>query len=108
MSGRPKKAAKIVGALLIVLFAVLIFNALRMRAAVLAAPPTPPADSVDANVVAQHLSWAVRFKTVSHEDPKEDDASALNDLRAWLEATYPKVHAALSREIVGEHSMLYT
>ena len=42
MSGRPKKAAKIVGALLIVLFAVLIFNALRMRAAVLAAPPTPP------------------------------------------------------------------
>lgn len=105
---RVKKALKFFGLALVLLATILLVNTLRMRPVALPAPPTPPADPVDANVAAEHLASVVRFKTVSHEDPKDDDQKALDDLRAFLEITYPKVHQTLSREIVGERSMLFT
>jgi carboxypeptidase PM20D1 len=108
MKKRVKQLAKLVLALALVLLLVLVVNAARMRPAVLPAPGKPPADPVDANAAAEHLAAAVRIKTVSHEDPKDDDAKALDDLRAFLEATYPKVHAQLAREIVSDHSYLFT
>lgn len=104
---RGRKAASVVGLLLLGLVVVLLINTLRMKAVALPTPPTPPND-VASDRAAEHLATAVRLKTVSHENPVEDDAKALDDLRAFFEQTYPKVHASLTREIVGEHSYLYT
>ena len=63
---------------------------------------------IDVNAAAQHLGEAVRFQTVSHQDPKEDDAKAWDDQRAWLQTTYPKFHAVAQREIVGAGTLVYT
>jgi carboxypeptidase PM20D1 len=63
---------------------------------------------IDANAAAQHLGEAVRFQTVSHQDPKDDDPKAWDDQRAWLQTTYPKFHAVAQREIIGAGTLVYT
>jgi carboxypeptidase PM20D1 len=70
-----------------------------------AAPPIP----VDANAVAQHLAQAVRFQTISYGDGiKETEKSkALNDMRLWMEQTYPYFHEAAGPEQFGD-SLLFT
>jgi carboxypeptidase PM20D1 len=57
---------------------------------------------------AERLAGAVRFRTVSHEDPAAFDAAAFAGLHAYLEASFPRVHETLRREIVSRHSLLYT
>jgi carboxypeptidase PM20D1 len=105
---RLKRTAKVVGLVLGLLVVVLLVNTLRMRPVVLPAPPTPPNDAIDENAAAERLGSAIRFKTVSHEDPKDDDATVLAAFQTWMETTYPRVHATLGREIVAEHALLYT
>jgi len=58
--------------------------------------------------LAAHLAAAVRFKTVSYSDTAAPEAAAFAAMRAWMEQTYPRVHATLTRETVLEHSLLYT
>ncbi len=68
----------------------------------------PAAPKVDVALAAQHLGEAVRFRTVSHQDPTDNDPKAWTDLRAWLTTTYPRFHAIATREIVGGGAMIYT
>ena len=56
---------------------------------------------IDAGAAARHLGEAIRFQTVSHQDPKEDDPKAWDDQRGWLQITYPKFHAVARRELIG-------
>ncbi len=70
------------------------------------------ASTFDANTVAAHLAQAVKFRTISWQDgaPAEDVAAsqaALFAFRDWIEATYPNVSKTLTREIVGDYSLLY-
>lgn len=58
--------------------------------------------------VAERLAGAVRIPTISHEDPARFDAAAFRELHAHLQRSFPRAHAELRREIVGEHSLLYT
>lgn len=89
-----------------VLAAVLVVRAWRFRP-----EPRPSADrsavNVDPGPVADRLATAIRFRTVSTEGGGVE-ASALAELRAWLESTYPAVHRTLVREIVNDHGLLYT
>ena len=64
---------------------------------------------MDSNAVAQHLAEAVRFQTISYGDGiKEDEkAKALNDMRLWMEQTYPYFHEAAGPEQFGD-SLLFT
>src|SRR5438445_8677469 len=57
---------------------------------------------------AEHLAAAIRFSTVSHQDPSEDDRAQFAGLRAFLARTYPKVHRALVRQLVNGDGLLYT
>ena len=70
------------------------------------AVPAPPA--IDAALAAQHLAAAVRFRTVSHEDPAQNDPAAWVAQRDWLAATYPHFAAKAVREIVGPGALLWT
>lgn len=65
-------------------------------------PPVGP------RAAAEHLAAAIRFRTVSHQDPADDDQTAFAGLRAFLERAYPNVHRSLSREIVNGDGLLYT
>ncbi|QLD10711.1 M20/M25/M40 family metallo-hydrolase [Microbacterium oleivorans] len=49
----------------------------------------------------------LRIPTVSRSDPAQVDGEAFDLFRATLERSYPRVHAALERELVAEHAMLF-
>src|SRR4051794_20299628 len=101
---------RVAGALVVLLAAVaamLFANAARLRPVPRGGPPVEPT-GVDAGVAAAHLAAAVRFRTVSHQDPAQDDATQFTGLRKFLARTYPKTHAALLREEIGSHGLLYT
>jgi len=65
---------------------------------------TPPEVSENA---PKHLSEAVQFATISHKIEMMD-VEAMENLHAFLVATYPKFHAAVTKEIVSSHTLLYT
>jgi carboxypeptidase PM20D1 len=94
-------------ALVAALGAVLVVSALRLPSRQIPVPPAPPR-AVDAERVAQHLAGAVRFATVSTEDPAALPNEPFEQFHAWLAQTYPLLHRALALERVGTQSLLYT
>jgi len=69
--------------------------------------PGTPCDSVLERAV-DNLSKAVRFETISDDDPSSEDAGQFESFHAFLEDAYPLVHSHLEKEVVGEASLLYT
>ncbi len=69
----------------------------------------PPPPEVSAAQAAERLSQSIRFETVTYQsgDPAPDAAGPWLDLHAWMEATYPRVHASLSLEKIADYSLLY-
>jgi len=65
------------------------------------------ADSGDAARVARSLAGAIRFETVSHEDPSEFESAPFLGLMAYLRDRYPRTHAALRLETVNDYTLLY-
>jgi carboxypeptidase PM20D1 len=57
---------------------------------------------------AERLAGALRIRTISTEDPSSTDTAAFQALHSYLERSFPRVHAALQRETVANHSLLYT
>lgn len=70
--------------------------------------PEPVQVAVDADAVASHLSEAIGYPTVSYDDRSNLDREAFLGLHAWIERTYPAVHATLTRETINGLSLLYT
>lgn len=103
-----KKIASGLLALLVLLAAGLLVNTYRKGSAqVRVEPIAPPA--IDAEAVARRLAGAIRFRTISFEDGAAvSSREELLRLQAYLEQQYPRAHAALKREAVGELSLLYT
>jgi len=94
-------------ALLLLLVAVLAFNTLRQGSRQLNVPPIAvlPVDEAGA---AARLGEAVRLRTISSRDDATLNADQFLKFHALLQARFPKVHAALKREVVGDLSLLYT
>jgi carboxypeptidase PM20D1 len=67
-----------------------------------------PSIAIDVDRAAQRLAEAVRFRTVSHQDPQDNDWAEWDRLHAWLQVTYPAVHAAMTRDVVAGHTLVYT
>lgn len=66
----------------------------------------PSVPTVGAPLVAMQLAEAIRFETVSHQDPSELDVAAFDAFRAFLRFTYPRVFSSLDVELISEHSLL--
>jgi len=64
--------------------------------------------AIDNARAAQHLSEAIRFQTVSHQEKAEDQVAEWEKLHAWLQTTYPAAHAAMTRETVAGRTLIYT
>ena len=73
-----------------------------------AAVELAPVAAIDGAVAAQRLAQAVRFRTVSHQDPSQNTLQEWDRFHAWLQSTYPAVHAAMTREVVAGHTLVYT
>jgi carboxypeptidase PM20D1 len=73
-------------------------------AGVALAEPVP----VDTARAARRLGEAVRIRTVSHQDPAENETAEWDRLHAWLRDTYPAAHSAMQLDVVGGQTLLYT
>jgi carboxypeptidase PM20D1 len=68
--------------------------------------PKPP--RIDTALAAEHLSQAVQIPTISHQDKAQNDPAQWDRLHAWLQTTYPAAHKVMQREIVLNHTLIYT
>src|SRR4051812_27283827 len=100
-----KRIALAIGAVVGLLIAIVVVNALRIGRE-LPARSEVSDEKIDADEVARHLSGALRMATVSHENAAEDDASAREQLVEYLKATFPRVHSTLTRERVRNGLLL--
>jgi carboxypeptidase PM20D1 len=67
-----------------------------------------PAIPVDVDRAARNLSAAIQIPTVRHQDRAEDDLAQWDRLHAFLQATYPAAHAAMTREVIDSQTLVYT
>src|SRR6266540_2809745 len=103
-----KKPLRALVFLVAALAALLLWNTYRRGPLPRAIGVAPPAgERLDEQAIAEHLAAAVRFRTVSHQYPKDDDPAIFAAFREFLESTYPKVHATMKRELVNENGLLY-
>jgi carboxypeptidase PM20D1 len=71
-------------------------------------PPAIEKIKLDEDALAERLAAAIRFPTVSHEDPKDDEREPWDGLHTHLAETYPKLWAAAQIERVTDHGLLVT
>ncbi|MGH7005733.1 MAG: M20/M25/M40 family metallo-hydrolase, partial [Alphaproteobacteria bacterium] len=96
----------LLGLLLLVLAGVLAFVAWRTVPSAITVSPADAA-TIDASAAAARLGAAVRLQTVSKPPGDPIDPQAFRDLHNFLAQSYPAAHKALTREIIGEYSLLY-
>ena len=71
-------------------------------------PQVEPAGDPGLDLQAvERLAGALRIPTVSGPGEGDVRPAALQRFRGYLEATYPRVHESLEREVVAGHSLLY-
>ncbi|MGW8395003.1 M20 family peptidase [Pseudoduganella sp. HUAS MS19] len=69
---------------------------------------TAPALAIDEAAAAQRLGEALRFVTISDYKDADANAAEFDKLHAHLQASFPRLHAALKRENVNGKALLYT
>ena len=62
---------------------------------------------VDLEQIAQHLSAAIRIKTIS-KDGKGIDSAPFMQYHRLLERTYPLIHKNLGKEVISSATLLFT
>lgn len=93
--------------LLLALAVVMGVNTWRQGSQQVAVPPAPPL-ALDLNEAASRLAGALRLRTVSSLENATASAAEFDALHAYLAQHYPRAHAALKREVVGQQALLYT
>ncbi len=89
------------------LLAVLLGRTLWLSPEPFDAGPAPDLPVVDADAAAQRLARAVRIATISPHPDHPERTEAMLALHAQLRADFPRVHQALSPEVVNELSLLF-
>ncbi|XLZ69110.1 M20 family peptidase [Massilia sp. SR12] len=82
-------------------------NTARSGSKQLSVAPAAPLQ-VDEGAVAQRLGESLRFVTISDAKDAEANAAEFDKLHAHLQASFPRLHAALKRENVNGKALLYT
>ncbi len=91
----------------VLLLAVLLVNTLRKGSRQLDVPPIAEL-AVDKAGAADRLGEAVRLRTITSRTDAALNADQFLQLHAMLQSRYPKAHALLKRELVGDLSLLYS
>jgi len=85
---------------------VVAVRTLRFRSRQMVVVPVPVA-AVDPGA-ADRLAQAIRFRTVSYQNPKRLDRDQFLGLHRHLAEGFPAVHRVLARELVAQYSLLFT
>jgi carboxypeptidase PM20D1 len=105
-----KVALALVG-LILLLAAIVVVRTLTYKPAAgadLSQVKLAPAVAIDSAKAAEHLSQSIRFQTISNQDKADNQLAEWEKLHAWLQTTYPAAHAAMTREVVAGHTLVYT
>ena len=102
-----KRVLMAVLALVALLVAAVVVNTLRQGSRQVDVPPFALM-AIDEKAAGESLAAAVRAKTVSSPTDAALNADQFALLHAHLQARYPKLHAAMKREVVAGLSLLYT
>jgi carboxypeptidase PM20D1 len=107
MKKRAWRVARVVVLGLVAFFVILVVRAETISSRQPVVAPLAPV-AVDADAVAAKLAMIVKRKTVSVALDSPAPPAELDALHADLAGAFPKVSAALTREVIGDHSLLYT
>ena len=102
-----RRALQLLLLIAVALVAAVTVNTLRQGSRQLAATPLA-ALAVDEQAAAERLAAAVRFRTISYEQPSAASQAEFLRLHEFLAQAFPHAHAALTREIVRQYSLLFT
>jgi carboxypeptidase PM20D1 len=61
----------------------------------------------DLNKAAEHLSAAIRYRTVSYPDYLEVDYTQYDAFLAFLTEAYPKIHRVCEKIIINNYSPVF-
>ncbi|HEX2011118.1 MAG TPA: M20 family peptidase [Roseateles sp.] len=100
-------ALKLLGLAMLALVLAVAINTWRQGSRQLEVAPLAQPLAVDEAGLAERLAGAVRARTVSSLSDAQLNAEQFRQLHAHLQQAYPKLHAALERELVGDLSLLY-
>jgi len=67
-----------------------------------------PISLADKQEYAHRLGKALTFKTISYQEEENNEWEEYKNFIKYLEETFPQVHSTLKRDIVNEHSLLFT
>jgi carboxypeptidase PM20D1 len=102
-----KRIAFFLGVILLAVVAVVLLRGMRASSRQVQVDPAAPVP-IDAERAASTLAGAIRFQTVSNQDPAQVDASQFSGLLQFIAERFPRVHRQLTREAVNDYGTLYT
>lgn len=77
-----------------ILLAIMLMRTARFTRPPYTYPPLPP-PKCEADIAAEHLAEALRFRTITLTNQPPPEPEAFTAFHAWLEQRYPRVHASL-------------
>ncbi len=101
-----KRILKLVGLAFIGLLCIIGFNTVRYKPNNTQRVDITVPD-VNAEIVAQKLSTAIQFKTISHPFGEPGRPAAYQEFIDWLEIAFPNASRAMDQTIVGGFTPLY-
>ena len=64
-------------------------------------------EAVDLDRVANHLSEAITYRTISHPNPEDTDWGEFDRFHAFLDRAYPLIAQNLEKESIGRANLIY-
>ena len=102
-----KKLSLIVFAVLCSIIAFLFIRTIAFTSRQIQAPPNEKFN-FDRDAALSRLSQAIKFQTISSSKISQATAAELARFHTFLAAAFPRVHQQLIKEVVGDHSLLFT
>lgn len=102
-----KKTLLALGAIVVLLVAIIFVRAATFKSRQIHPAPVAPI-VLDRDAIIGRLAEAIRFKTVSFQSPAESNAQEFQNFHAFLGKSFPLAHRHLGKELINEHSLLYT
>jgi carboxypeptidase PM20D1 len=106
----PRRILQVAAALLAslcLLVAVLVVRATSLPSRQIQAVPVA-APELDNDAIVERFRAALRFRTISYDDPERFPAAEFVAFRGFLEQSFPRLHGDLELEVVSEHTLLFT
>lgn len=100
-----KKIFKLIGIIILIVLAVLIFNTLRLGTKQVT-PQTLESVNLPSDAF-QNLSKAIQYQTISFSEDAIPDSTAFFGFHRFIEETFPLTHTNLSLEKINTYSLLY-